>query len=293
MCARPCSVAVVVLCATALCDDTVRPLSKETLRRIALRAIFPGMQVSPDRSNRLSGFRPEKPQPAKPFFPDALSGDSAYKVLGEAMNEAEREASDVRTGKFSSARQVRFKLFRWPKENDAGLLAVLQYNFPNANPAMSCPSIGLLVHLAKHAQDWTVKEEYLLETVHHSSIQGVRLLDFTGHGADALVIESDTGGAGATLCGLHVFDLSGGHFDEVLDTQSRLQYMTDDWYTQVLDSTRRRGSRGQRFCFTKTTLFENGKAFRPPRITHPCYQRGDGVDVQDISRRNRMLAPPR
>lgn len=287
-------VAATLLCATAMGNDTDQPVSDEGLRLAALRAIFPGMLVSLDRSKRIDDSWPEKPNAGELYFPDALAGESVYAVTGHAMNEAESEASkDIITGKVSNTRQLRFQLFRWPKENDTGLLAVLQYDFPGASPAMSCPSVGLLVHLKKNTADWAVEERYLLETVHHHSLQGIRLLDLTGEGADELVIESNSGGAGTAGSDLLVFDLSKGRLDEVLNTESRMQYMTDDWYTQTMDLSRTRQNHGQRFCFSKTTLFEAGKAFRPPRITRPCYKRGDGVDSAEVRNRNKMQTPAR
>lgn len=274
--------------------DTGQPVSDEVLRLDALRAIFPGMSISLDRSKRIDHSWPEKPKAGELYFPDALAGEGVYAVTGRAMNEAESEASEnIIDGKFFDTRQLRFKLFRWPKESDSGLLAVLQYDFPDASPAMSCPSIGLLVHLIKNGANWAVKEQYLLATVHHHSLQGIRLLDLTGVGADELVIESNFGGAETTGSVLLVFDLSKGRLDEVLDTESRIQYMTDDWYTQTLDLSRTRESHGQRFCFSKTTLVEAGKVFRTPRVTRPCYKRGDGVDSAEVRQRNKMLRPAR
>jgi hypothetical protein len=282
--------AIALLCATAMGHDVAQPVSDESARLVALRTIFPGMQVSLDRSKRIDDSWPEKPKAGELFFPDALAGESVYTVAGGAINEAELESSEnIITGKFSDARQVRFRLFRWPKENDTGMLAILQYDFPSASPTMSCPSIGLLVHLVRYAAKWAVKDQYLLETVHHTSLQGIRLLDLTGNGTDDdLVIESNSGGAGTADTSLQVFDLSHGNLDEILDTESRMQYMTDDWYSQTLDVNRTRESHGQRFCFLKTTLFEEGKAFRPPRVTRPCYQRGDRVDSGKVRARNKM-----
>ncbi len=288
-------VALVVLSAAALGTARSQPATDESLRLIALRSIFPGMQVSPDYSKKLNDSWPNKPKPGEIFFPDTLSGESVYRVVGEPSNEAERCASDdvIAPGVYKRTREVRFRLIPWPREHGDGLLAVVQYRFPKANPAMSCPSIGLVVHLVKYAQDWNVTERYLLDTVHHGAIEGIRLLNFTGDGADLLVIESDSGGAGTLLSILWMFDLSGGRFNEVLETDSRFEYMTDDSYIQVLDFARTRESRGQQFCFTKTAFLESGKAFRPPRITHPCYKRGEGVDARDSNQRNKMLAPRR
>jgi hypothetical protein len=38
-------------------------------------------------------------------------------------------------------------------------------------------------------------------------------------------------------------------------------------------------------------LFEDGKPFKPERVTHPCYKRGDGIDADDVNERNKLLAP--
>jgi hypothetical protein len=46
-----------------------------------------------------------------------------------------------------------------------------------------------------------------------------------------------------------------------------------------------------RFCFSKTILYENGKWFTSPRIEHPCYTSGDRVDAGQAKNRNRMPAP--
>ena len=287
-------VAAALLFAAATGDGRSQPVSDETVRLTALQAIFPGMSVSLDRGKRIDDSSPEKPNAGDLAFPDALAAESVYAVTGGAMNEAESCASeDVVSGKLSGTRRLRFKLFRWPRENDRGLLAVLQYDFQDASPALSCLSIGLLVHLGRNAANWSAKERCLLEIVHHDSLPGIRLLNLTGEGADELVIESSSGGAGTVDSGLQVFDLSNGRLHEVLNTPSRMQYMTDDWYTQTLDVSRTRESQGQQFCFSKTTLFEGGKAFGPPRVTHPCYKRGDGVNSAEVRSRNKMLAPPR
>jgi hypothetical protein len=237
-----------------MAGDTGQPVSDEALRLVALRAIFTGMQVSIEPGKRIDDSGPKKPKPGEMFVPDAFANENVYRVVGAAKNEAEKWASeDIATQKLSNTRQVRFRLFHWPKEGDAGLLAVLQYDFLGASPAMSCPSIGLLVHLARNAANWDVREQYLLDTTHHFSLQRAELLDLTGEGADELVVESDSGGAGTFLTTLHVFALGGGRFEEELDTLSRLQYMERDNYTQVLDVNRTRQHRGVEFCF-----FENG-----------------------------------
>jgi hypothetical protein len=283
----------VALSAAAIYGETRQPVTDEALRLLALRATFAGMEVSIDQGKRIGDSWPEKPKPDELFFPDALADETVYRVIGKAMNEAETEASeDIITGKFLNTRQVRFRLFRWPSEKADGLLAVLQYDFAGASPAMSCPSIGLLVHLVGNGADWKLRDEYLLETVHHHALQRIELLDLTADGLEELVIESDSGGAGELGSGLQVFDLSHGRFDEILNTDSRLEDSDQEGFMQILDIGRTLQSHGQRFCFSKTILFEKGKWFKPPRVAHPCYKRGYLVDT-GASERNKMLAPMR
>jgi hypothetical protein len=274
-------------------DDDARPISDKALRLTALRTLFPEMRISLV-PGRIDDSWPRKRNEGMMRFPDALASEQIYEVTGAAMNQAEREASENVTDQETfEIRQLRFELFRWPKERDTGFLAVAQYKFPEAWPALACPSIGLLAHIVKVGADWTVKERYLMETVHHSSIQSMRLLNLTGTGVDDLVIASNSGGPGAIQSELKVFDLRQGRFEELLDKDSREQYMTDDWYTQSLDVERTRESHGQQFCFTKRTRVEGGVIFRSVRVTQPCYKRDDDVDEKESAMRNKMLAPSR
>ena len=283
-----------MLFAASAGSEDSRPISDQGLRLVALHAIFPGMQIDIEPGKKINDASPDNPNAGELYFPDALAGEVVYRVSGEAMNKVESCAStDAASGRHSDVRELRFRLFRWPSEADSDLLAVLQYDFPSGNPAMSCPSIGLLVHLARNGPNWSVRERYLLETIHHGSIQAIRLLDLTGRGADELLIESDFGGAGTAASSLQIFDLSKGNLDEVLATESRMQNMTDDWYTQVLDIGRTRKSNGQQVCFSKTTLFQDGEAFRPPRVSRPCYKRGEGISARAITELNNMLLPLR
>ena len=190
--------------------DTGRPVSDEALRLVALRAIFTDMQVSVDPGRRIDDSGPKKPKPGEMYVPDAFANESVYRVIGAARNEVESCASEnLGTEKFSNTRRVRFRLFRWPNEDDAGLVAVLQCDVLGASPAGSCWSVGLLVHLVKNAENWEARDEYLLDTQHHSSLQRVELLDLTGEGADELAVESNSGGAGTSGTSFHVFALGG------------------------------------------------------------------------------------
>jgi len=277
------------LVATLAMADTP-PIADENLRMSALHAIFPGMQISFVPGKRLGDPPPKKTGPYELDSPDPLATANVYRVIGKAMNEAEKCASDqILTGKASNTRLVRLQIFRWPR--NTGLLAVLQYAFEDASPAMACPSIGLLVQLTNVDGTLKVGEQYLLETMHHFSLQAIRMLDLTGDGVDELVVESDFGGAGTWGTNLIVFDLSQSKFEEVFSTTSRISFEIDDMYRQVLDVPRTLQQRGERYCFTKTTMIEATEAFRPPRITKPCYRSDEGQFHEGIEERNKMLAP--
>jgi hypothetical protein len=201
-----------------------------------------------------------------------------YRVIGKAINSAEEGASENQiTEKSAQVREVRIRLFRWPGEDDS-LLAVLQYNFPQASPPMSVLSIGLLVHLVKRADSWRENGAYLLDTTHHDSIQRIDLETLIRGQREELVVESQFGGAEIIGSELQVFDLENGKFDLAIEVSSRLDSGTKDTHMQTLDISRTLQSRGQRFCFSKEVSLRNGHWYDPPRVTHPCYARGFGID---------------
>jgi hypothetical protein len=240
------------------------------------------MQISPARGERIDDSWPE-------VSPDALARENVYRVIGKATNEAEKEAANqLITGKSSSTRLVRFQIFRWP--DGTGLLAVLQYKFEDAVPSMACPSIGLLVHLASVAGGWEVRDRNLLETMHHFTLQTIRMLDLMGAGADQLVIESDFGGAETWGTNFMIFNL-GGQIEQIFETTSQISTMTDDMFTQVLDIPKTIEQGGKLVCFTKATMFEDGKAFKPVRVSNPCYIPDDDINRRESEERSKLLRP--
>lgn len=260
-----------------------------------MHAVFPGMQISVEAGIRIDDSGPqERLKSVGPYYPDALADEWVYRVSGPAANAAERCASeDFGTPKFSQTRQVRFELFRWPGEAEAGLLAVLQYKFLDANPSPACWSLGLLVHLVSDSGNWQRHDEYLLETQHHGSVQRIELIDLAGSRTPQLVIESGLGGGAALASTLQVFELGKGGFEELVNEFSRLEDFvpgTEAVYTQVLDVPTTLKLRAQRFCVVKTTFMEDDTWLRTPLASHPCYQRGEGIDPEDVKRRQQMLS---
>jgi hypothetical protein len=275
------------LFATIALADTA-PLADESLRMAALRAIFPGMQISLLEGKRIDVSWPEEPRRLELDSQDALAKENVYRVIGKATNEAEKQASaQLITGRSSSTRLIRFQVFHWP--NSTGLLAVLQYSFEDAVPSMACPSLGLVVQLANMNGAWEVRDRYLLETMHHFSLKTLRVLNLSGVGADNLVIESDFGGADTWGTNILVFNLGAG-LERIFETTSQISYKTSDLFTQALDvpETIKRG--GQEFCFTKTTTIETGVLLNPARISKVCYKPGEDAD-RESEDRNKLLTP--
>jgi hypothetical protein len=273
-----------ILSAIAFGEHAAAPVSDENLRVVALKTVFPGGQISMDRGTKIERVKPTRFNSGAYVPADGLAGEKVYRVVGKAMNDSERVASeDVATLRVSETRQVRFMVFRWPYEDIAGLLVVLQYDFQGVHPALCCLSIGLLAHLVKdRVGNWTLADQFPFETAHHSRLGRIELLNLGGDGTNDLVIESNFGGPGTGGTRLHIFALSHGRFEEILRTNSDLAYMDEEGYSQVLDIALTRSNHGRQFCFIKATRFESGKWFDHPRISHPCYERGEGVDPQPV-----------
>jgi len=276
------------LIASIAMAETV-PLTDETVRLTALRAIFPGMQISLLEGKRIDDSWPEQPRAAELDAPDALAKENVYRVIGKPTNEAEKQASaPTLSGNPSTTRLIRLQIFHWP--DSTGMLAVLQYKFEDAIPSLACPSLGLLVQLANVNGAWEVRDRYLLDTMHHFSLKAIRMLNLSGEGADQLAIESDFGGDETWGINMLIFNL-GARLERIFETTSQISYQTNDLFTQVLDVPETINRHAQEFCFTKTTTFEDGVLFKPARISKVCYKPGEDAEAKESEERNKMLAP--
>jgi hypothetical protein len=263
------------------------PIPDESLRLTALRTVFPGMQISLIEGKRIDDSWPEQPKAAELDGKDALAGENVYRVVGKATNEAEKQASaHLLNGTYSTTRLIRFQIFRWPASG--GLLAVLQYNFEGAIPSMAYASLGLLVQLAYENGNWVVRDRYLLETNYHFALKTIRMLNLSGEN-DQLVVESDFGGADTWGTNFLVFDL-GRKLERIFETTSQISYQTSDRFTQEFDVPETVQRDGKEFCFTKTTMFEDGVLFKPARISKVCYMPVED-QTKESEERNKMLAP--
>ena len=279
--------ALFLIAAIALADTA--PVADENMRMTALQAIFPGMQISVMQGKHIDDSWPEDPRPAELNSPDALAKENIYRVTGKPTNEAEKRASDqLITHQPSTTRLLRFQIFRWP--TTSGLLAVLQYKFEDSLPSMECPSIGLLVQLASAGKNWRVRDRFLVEPMHHFTLQTIRMANLTGGDGEQLILESDFGGAEMWGTNMMIFNL-GTKLEQAFEVTTQINDLTGDMFTQVLDLPRTIEQQGQKICFTKTTTFEDGTPLVPVRVTNPCYIPDEDINRREREEREGLLKP--
>jgi hypothetical protein len=261
------------------------------LRQDILQAVFPAMEVVATTRHR-SDLKPS----SSLHYTDAFANEPIYQVNGLAINEVERCASEDLSKRrfseswFSKSREVQLQIFPWPRTR-ADLAAVVQYRFIGASPAGSCWSIGLVLHISRRGQSFEVLERQLMEPMHHSLFATVRLVDLNGDGVEELVVEPDAGGVGSYGTSMLIFDLSGRRLRPILETQSRLEYMTSDRYLQELDVERTLAQEGQSVCFELTVFAKDEKIYSKPHVSHECYPMGTGVDEKQAALLNQGLRP--
>jgi hypothetical protein len=125
----------------------------------------------------------------------------------------------------------------------------------------------VLAHRSRRGQAIEVLERQLMEPMHHSTF------------------------AGSIGTSMLVFDLSGRRLRPILETQSRLEYMTSDRYSQELDVERSVAQAGRSVCFELTVFAKNEKVYAKPHVSHECYPMGAGVDEKQAALLNQALRP--
>lgn len=260
--------------------SATKPITDESVRMDALRAVFPKTTISLVAGRPIDDSWSPAGHSKEFMFPDALATEKVYRIVGPASGPAEHcAASDVTNdSSFSKIREVRFEVFRWPEAADSSsLLAVFQYKFRGAGPPLSCPSIARLARVTNTRGKWLESAGFDLDTTHHTSIQRIELTSLAGHYSQGLLIESDGGGAGVAGTNLAVFFLSGGKFNQWLNVPSRVYSSAGgDSFVQTLDLPSAIQHNAERFCFRKIMFAKNGLWLSQPIETHPCYPRFTG-----------------
>lgn len=251
-------------------------VTDEAIRIQALAAVFQKMTISAVPGKKLDQTWRDRIKGVELTFPDALKDEKVYQITGPASQGEQCSAENVIDQVQSNLREIRFRLFEL---TDGQYLLAMQYNFPQASPAMSCLSIGKITLLSRTGTQWKILSEFEFDTTHHNAINSIQFAHLAGE-AEQLIVESDGGGMGAFGSTLFVFDLSNGMLDKWIETDSRDVLMLDDdnLSTQNFDVARTAAQQAKSLCFTETTYAEKDKWFRPPRVTHPCYPRGTGVE---------------
>lgn len=249
-------------------------IDEDSARLEILQTVFPGMQIVAENRAPV----PKQRRQDLLDFPDAMAGQIVYRVTGAASGSAENCASeDAATLRHSQVRKVQIVAYRWPKQ--PGVLAVLQYQFPDISPAGACWSVARMVRISEEVPR-RVLETREIAVQHHSDFSRIELKDLNGDGVDELLVEFDWGGAGTTGSSLQILDLEQGHFEPWIEIPTRQAGGIGEIFTQVLDLRRTRASRASQLCFTRTGLGADGELYRVPRISKPCYSRGTELGLR-------------
>jgi hypothetical protein len=255
-------------------------VTDEATRLKVLAAVFPGMSITATPGKRIDDSRRWPAGRVELDFPDALKREVVYRITGAPTTENETcAADDIIKQNQSAVREVRAKIYDL---SPSRFVAVAQYKFVDANPAMACPSIARITLVEDKAGVFTASSKFEPDTLHHWGLQRIQMASFTGDTAEQLFVESDFGGAGVLGSELLIFDVSAAGLGPIVETDVSVYdgLEKENLFVKSLDIARTRAIKGTRFCFTMTTYIEDDKKFNPPKITHPCYKRGEGVEKQ-------------
>jgi hypothetical protein len=254
-------------------------VTDESTRLKILAAVFPGMAITATPTRHIDGSGHSTMGPAKFEITDPLGSETVYRISGPLRTQNERCAGeDVASGKQSHVREARSRIY---KIAGAQFVAISQYDFPGVGPAGACWSIARISLVQEHDGVFTDSSDFEPNTSHHGGLDRAEFESLSPGASEQLLVESDVGGGGGYELNFLVFEFVNGKVVPLLDTPSVLSNwgLTVSFFVQSLDLDRTRAAHGSRFCFTKTTYIEDDKHFVPPRITRPCYRRGEGIEI--------------
>lgn len=200
---------------------------------------------------------------------DALENELEYAVVG-SVDKAEEQYDMTRFkgGGFSETRRVRLLLYRLRSTDgdQSNLLAVLNYSFPEANPARCCRAIGKLLLMSPSGDQVLFKLDEMPNAF--TMFTTVRFLDAGNTGGEKLLIGADFAGAGTVGTNTAVFDLSNQKLTPLGWTTTAIYFGLEKkdevMFTMKLDESRTRLSKENRVWFVKNTYIEKGKRFPKP-----------------------------
>jgi len=257
-------------------------ITDEGIRRRVLAAVFPNatISVSPNRIQRKPAQEPSQLDALAESFKDALKQEQEYDIVGAVTKEeAEGPAADILTGRLSDSRRVRIMLFRWQSRSGdhTVLVAIVNYSFPQANPARCCTAAGKVMLLSTAG-------DQVLDTVDEmpnafTTFTAVKFLDARRSGAEQLLLSVDFAGAGTIGVDTAIFDLSNGRIKPLawLTTAvySGLEKKDEAMFTMTLDEQKTLRSAGKLFWFTRRTYIRDGKKLSTPLTSTQSVAVGD------------------
>jgi hypothetical protein len=263
---------VLGFCATSVAFSA-EMVTDEALRLRVLRNEFPKATVSTARNRKKPPNSPLDPE-LKPLWDsmhDALENELEYEVVGPVEKAVEQyDMTRLREGGLSERRRVRLLLYRLRSTNgdQSNLLAVLNYSFPEANPARCCRAIGKLLLMSLSGDKVLSKVDEMPNAF--TMFTAVRFLDAGNTGGEKLLIGADFAGAGTVGTNTAVFDVSSQELTPLGWTTTAIYFGLEEkdevMFTMTLDEQRTRLSKENRVWFVKTTYIEKGKRFPKPII---------------------------
>jgi hypothetical protein len=256
-------------------------VTDEATRLKVVAAMFPGMSITATDKSFKGSPGQTRFGPVVLSYTDPFAGETIYRVTGAPRTGNENCASqDVASLSRSFVRELMVRVYLFGMRD---YIAVAQYSFIGVSPAGACWSIAQIAFITNHNAALQLSSAFEPNTTHHAAVNRIEFPSLAGEASQQLLIESDVGGGDFTGSDLFVFDLSNRRLAPILETLA----FSSDWtkeepevFTQSLDLSRTRSLHGRQFCFTKTTYVVDDGKVSPPKITHPCYRRGEGVERQ-------------
>jgi hypothetical protein len=259
-------IATILLAATTV-RGAVR-VEDEQLRLKALEAIFSGtrIELTKQKFNRPSGIRAGD---IRIDYPDGFAQEAVYAITAPPRSKLETCAAEDLgdPAKVQTTREVRLQLFAWREI----YLAVIEYQFRGALPAMACSRLRSVFSLLP-GQPWKIIGTFHLDPTHAGPIESIQFEDLDGDGAEEALVSYVTGGLGVSYSELLVLSIANRSLVPV--TGHDLTFINDvetlELFERKLDLLATQTRKARSICFEETVYWEKSKRYRPPLKRSVC-----------------------
>jgi hypothetical protein len=251
-----------------------------------LRLVFPKMRISvlPKQPAEKASPVTDPFQRVIALVKNGLEHGAEYDVVGPVAKDEEDSASDITDPKRSASqeRKIRMEAYRWNTGPNGGrfLVAVLSYEFVNANPPRCCHGLGKIVLLSDNADrvlDTIDKMPYAF-----TMFTSVQFLKGGGTGAEKLMIGADFSGVGTIGINSAIFDVVKEKLNPLLSLTTMVLAEADiedlDIRTLEVDE-RRTPADGKHFFFVEKTYASGKQILTTPRTETVSFPVGTGVPL--------------